>query len=432
MTGGTGIKGLYGTLTCLSIQLCLYAMVRKAGLRRSSVFVDIGSGINRVLFHALLYPAVEWAFGIEFDPVKVLKAVAAFDYLMQKMPVFKAAMKNKSAPPKANCASISEVGTLSPATHAFTFWVGMTKAAKMAIGRLWNNCPSLKAIMIVQHTMSTSKSKGWAFPEALMASLGFENIQLVDVVRGLKMSGSAKDTFRGYVFVKKSAAGPKDPAWAAEMERARAKFETDSVKVAEKEAKSAALDAARVAQLADQAAAAAAANRPTGAQQGTRRSSRVVRKTSLGVDDYFHKTDLQPDDDMYLGEEGKRAAEAEGKYIPCVHAEGWEVNANGVVRNVETKKAATCRTTKPDGKGDVFARLALQTGEGKGAKKVDRCFAVKHLVAVAWRPDDLAAKIPLAQDGGLDRRQGEWRIGHIDGNKFNNSAANLVLVPARR
>ncbi|GLC70541.1 hypothetical protein PLESTF_001002000 [Pleodorina starrii] len=144
MTGGTGIKGLYGTLTCLSIQLCLYAMVRKAGLRRSSVFVDIGSGINRVLFHALLYPAVEWAFGIEFDPVKVLKAVAAFDYLMQKMPVFKAAMKNKSAPPKANCASISEVGTLSPATHAFTFWVGMTKAAKMAIGRLWNNCPSLK------------------------------------------------------------------------------------------------------------------------------------------------------------------------------------------------------------------------------------------------------------------------------------------------
>lgn len=64
---------------------------------------------NRVLFHALLYPAVEWAFGIEFDPVKVLKAVAAFDYLMQKMPVFKAAMKNKSAPPKANCASISEV-----------------------------------------------------------------------------------------------------------------------------------------------------------------------------------------------------------------------------------------------------------------------------------------------------------------------------------
>ncbi|GLC77722.1 hypothetical protein PLESTF_001980100 [Pleodorina starrii] len=109
MTGGTGIKGLYGTLTCLSIQLCLYAMVRKAGLRRSSVFVDIGSGINRVLFHALLYPAVEWAFGIEFDPVKVLKAVAAFDYLMQKMPVFKAAMKNKSAPPKANCASISEV-----------------------------------------------------------------------------------------------------------------------------------------------------------------------------------------------------------------------------------------------------------------------------------------------------------------------------------
>ncbi|GLC61092.1 hypothetical protein PLESTB_001716800 [Pleodorina starrii] len=120
------------------------------------------------------------------------------------------------------------------------------------------------------------------------------------------------------------------------------------------------------------------------------------------------------------------------QYIPCVHAEGWEVNANGVVRNVETKKAATCRTTKPDGKGDVFARLALQTGEGKGAKKVDRCFAVKHLVAVAWRPDDLAAKIPLAQDGGLDRRQGEWRIGHIDGNKFNNSAANLVLVPARR
>lgn len=37
-----------------------------------------------------------------------------------------------------------QVGTLSPATHAFTFWVGMTKAAKMAIGRLWNNCPSLK------------------------------------------------------------------------------------------------------------------------------------------------------------------------------------------------------------------------------------------------------------------------------------------------
>lgn len=166
---------------------------------------------------------------------------------------------------------------------------------------------------------------------------------------------TAKDTFRGYVFVKKSAAGPKDPAWAAEMERARAKFETDSVKVAEKEAKSAALDAARVAQLADQAAAAAAANRPTGAQQGTRRSSRVVRKTSLGVDDYFHKTDLQPDDDMYLGEEGKRAAEAEGK----VRSGGQVAEGKAWIR-------------------DAWIRDAWMLGCGKwGAECVD-----------AWQPVD--------------------------------------------
>ncbi|GLC36618.1 hypothetical protein PLESTM_000473700 [Pleodorina starrii] len=33
------------------------------------------------------------------DAVKVMKAEAAFDYLMEKMPVFRAAMKDKSAPP---------------------------------------------------------------------------------------------------------------------------------------------------------------------------------------------------------------------------------------------------------------------------------------------------------------------------------------------
>ncbi|GLC42909.1 hypothetical protein PLESTM_001399500 [Pleodorina starrii] len=97
------------------------------------------------------------------------------------------------------------------------------------------------------------------------------------------------------------------------MELAREAFATDSAEVDQKEAKkkarTVALEAARVVQPANQQEAAAAATRPTGAQQDTRRSSRVVRKTSLGVDDYFNKTDLQPDDDKYLGEEERRAAQ---------------------------------------------------------------------------------------------------------------------------
>ncbi|GLC75927.1 hypothetical protein PLESTF_001706800 [Pleodorina starrii] len=98
------------------------------------------------------------------------------------------------------------------------------------------------------------------------------------------------------------------------MELAREAFATDSAEVDQKEAKkkarTVALEAARVVQPANQQEAAAAATRPTGAQQDTRRSSRVVRKTSLGVDDYFNKTDLQPDDDKYLGEEERRAAQS--------------------------------------------------------------------------------------------------------------------------
>ncbi|GLC42908.1 hypothetical protein PLESTB_001813400 [Pleodorina starrii] len=463
--GGGGTKGFNGTLTCSSMQRCMFAMVKIAGLRRTSVFVDIGSGNSRVLFHALLYPGVGSAVGIESDSHKAQMAGAAFEHLMDKMPAFQAAMKHKSAP-QAKCASISEVGTLSPATHAFTCWVGMGPADKFALGRLWNTCPSLKAICIVQHKLKTSESKGgWAFPEAEMASLGFEDIQLAGITEGLKMCGSGQ-TFYGYIFGKPSAFGRfgrhlnlasslSKAAWAAEMELAREAFATDSAEVAKKEAKkkkarTVALEAARVVQPADQQAAAAAASRGDAAvaQQGTRRSSRAVCKSSsMGVEDVLSKTDPEPDADLYLGEEGRRAARAEGEYIACLHAEGWEVNANGVVRNVETKKAATCRTTKQDGKGDVFARLSLRDtkggtlgkgpkgkgSKGKGPKKVvDRCLAVKHLVAVAWRPDDLAAKILFDKDGGLLRGQGEWRIGHIDGNKYNNSAANLVLVPASK
>ncbi|GLC61875.1 hypothetical protein PLESTB_001813500 [Pleodorina starrii] len=159
-----------------------------------------------------------------------------------------------------------------------------------------------------------------------MASLGFEDIQLAGITEGLKMCGSGK-TFYGYIFVKTSVFGPKTvrhlnlasrfrkTAWAAEMELAREAFATDSAEVDQKEAKkkarTVALEAARVVQPANQQEAAAAATRPTGAQQDTRRSSRVVRKTSLGVDDYFNKTDLQPDDDKYLGEEERRAAQVE-------------------------------------------------------------------------------------------------------------------------
>jgi hypothetical protein len=78
---------------------------------------------------------------------------------------------------------------------------------------------------------------------------------------------------------------------------------------------------------------------------------------------------------------------------------------------------------KDNGTGDVQARLSVDSGS--------RSLAVKNLVAEAWRPE-LAKDIRFNENGTIAKGNGDWRIGHRDGNKWNNVADNLIRVPASK
>jgi hypothetical protein len=184
--GGEGFEGIYGSIRPKGMTRVLKCMIDACDLGPSSCLVDVGSGLCRPLMHAAVFPGVQTTVGIEIDSVKCAKARVFCERVASEWacPV-----------PTVVCANIENVSSLDvqrPATHVYSFWEGIPRSAKEALGRLVAASTSIRGVTVVQR--ACTRDVGVA-----MRDLNFpERMQLVDEFR-VFMSGSGH-SFCAYVF----------------------------------------------------------------------------------------------------------------------------------------------------------------------------------------------------------------------------------------
>lgn len=83
--------------------------------------------------------------------------------------------------------STKQVGTLDPATHAYSFWEGVPASGKAAMGRLFAASSTLCAVAVVQRGVRTP-------PVQMMAAHGFGALRLVSMF-SVSMSGAVWAVF---------------------------------------------------------------------------------------------------------------------------------------------------------------------------------------------------------------------------------------------
>lgn len=134
----------------------------------------------RPLAHALYSTQVPLAFGIEMDETKVEKSSTFLGLTLTKME-----KEGFSRPPFPflYCKSIEDIQSLDPATHAYSFWEGIPDASRCAFGHLFRDSSTLHTVVIVQRAIRKD-------PIKLMSALGFGQVELIDVINKVVMSGS--------------------------------------------------------------------------------------------------------------------------------------------------------------------------------------------------------------------------------------------------
>eukprot|EP00798_Chlamydomonas_sp_ICE-L_P009517 gene9517-12424_t len=115
-------------------------MQKQTKLGKDSVLVDISAGLGIPLVHAIVGFDVKSAFGIELDRIKWEE----------------------------------EVGTLVPATHAYSFWEGINVNGKMAFGRLFATSSTMQCVAVVQRAFHHTNK-----PTDEMSGMGFGDVELI-------------------------------------------------------------------------------------------------------------------------------------------------------------------------------------------------------------------------------------------------------------
>jgi hypothetical protein len=199
--GGEGIEGLYGSITATNMELLLRSMEKVAGLNSSkSVLMDVGSGLCRPLIHALATGRVASCRGVEIDPIKCTKA-EAFLVLVKKK------IRERGLDFKTDfdldvvCSGIESIPSLGPVTHVYSFWEGVPVSARVALGKIFRESMTAKAICVVQRSMRCESPA-----EFMSKEYGFGPLRLVDS-RRVSMSGSGR-SFMAYIFVKMKGDDP--------------------------------------------------------------------------------------------------------------------------------------------------------------------------------------------------------------------------------
>ncbi|KAL4427630.1 hypothetical protein ABPG75_001719 [Micractinium tetrahymenae] len=191
--GGEGVEGLYGSIKKSGMDRVLACMRQECRLDARSVLVDVGAGLGRPLMHALLWPGIAGARGIEIDRIKCDKAAAFLRQAIAELARRGVVQAGQVAPPEIECSAIEQVRSLDPCTHAYSFWEGVPVEGKAGFGRLFAASRTLRSVAVVQRAIRTC-------PVEYMADLGFGELLLVDSF-SVSMSGSGR-SFTAYVFNK--------------------------------------------------------------------------------------------------------------------------------------------------------------------------------------------------------------------------------------
>ena len=193
--GGEGIQGLYGSINQSGMKKVINCLQQFCNLNSSSHLVDIGAGLGRPLLHALVSPGIASAHGIEIDCIKCDKAEV---FLKQTALVLgrRVDLKQDLPIPTITCASIEDISTLEPFSHAYSFWEGVPADARAAFGKLFAESSTLHSVAVVQRAIRGTN------PEIVMEEdYSFGQVALMGSF-AVSMSGSGQ-TFTCYVFRKK-------------------------------------------------------------------------------------------------------------------------------------------------------------------------------------------------------------------------------------
>lgn len=188
--GGEGTVGIYGTICRVDMTKIMDALQTSCGMDENSTFVDMGAGIGGPLLHSMLQVGCIGNFGIEIDPIKVQKAEVVIKRVIEDIRCSMTPLKG--ALPVVFKRDMTELNTLDPATHAYSFWEGIPEEGKRAFGALFTRSRTCKAVVVVQHAMRKVATEA-------MAEYGFSQLELMTefVVRA---KGSSQ--YRAYVFKK--------------------------------------------------------------------------------------------------------------------------------------------------------------------------------------------------------------------------------------
>ena len=121
---------MYGEITRESMDKVLRAMHAAAVFTASSVFVDVGSGVGKPNLHAAVMPlaSIAASVGIEHGSSRFLLSMAALRRAMKDVPTLRE---------RANATfvqrDVTDVHSFSPATHVYSFNVGMPAAVNAHI-----------------------------------------------------------------------------------------------------------------------------------------------------------------------------------------------------------------------------------------------------------------------------------------------------------
>lgn len=184
--GGEGVIGIYGSLSPKSTQSVLHELQ----CNEDTVLIDVGAGIGRPLFHAIVEYNVKKAIGIEIDEVKTSKALHIKSYLLERnfSQINQVAIYNKDI--EKMDGNIVHGGNL-----LYCCWEGFPEKTKRAIGKLFSQIETMTSVAIIQRHLRKIS------PCDYMTSLHFENINLVKGPFAVKMLGSNRQ-LQVYIFSK--------------------------------------------------------------------------------------------------------------------------------------------------------------------------------------------------------------------------------------
>ena len=190
--GGEGIMGVYGSITCASLNHVLQSMHLHCGLGPDSILFDFGAGLGRPSLHALGTRYACKAWGVEFDSVKVTKAHTFIDLAVRRM------RAHGIWPPLVHATEVqlgdtSSLRSLEDTTHVFAFWEGIPRASRVAMAQVFQKSSHVRGIVVCQRAILSPDT-----PLDFMNDLGFNCIQLKDSFPVI-MAQSGQ-MFRAYVF----------------------------------------------------------------------------------------------------------------------------------------------------------------------------------------------------------------------------------------